>query len=378
MKTKVFLIIILIICALPGCVKEFQPKTNNYDDLLVVDGAITNEKGPYTITLSKSTKIIQFSSLKLYSKCKVEIMDNIGNKEELKETSAGIYKTDSLNGIQGIIGRKYKIKITTPESERYESTEEEIKKPIGIQAVYPELQHKNDPELFYGRDGYQFYVNTEKPATDTNCYLWVLEKTYKFKTDFPISSYYNADLKIKPFYPPDSLRLCYKHENILEVFVLSTANKSQTQTTRIPLNYEDNYTKALTIRYSLNVKQYTLTESTYKYWETIKKITDKQGELYTQQPYQAKNNIINLTNSDKPALGYFMAAGVATKRIFTDALPIAYRYPICPLPPAPQPPLPIDSYRWPIYLYYGKYFSDQGCVDCTVSGFLKKPDYWID
>ncbi|MEO6902476.1 MAG: DUF4249 family protein [Bacteroidia bacterium] len=127
MKTKVLLGVFLIIFTLLGCVKEFQPKTKNYDDLLVVDGAITNVKGPYTITLSKSTKIIQFSSLKPYSKCKVEIMDNIGNKEELKETSAGIYKTDSLNGIQGEVGRKYKIKITTPDGELYESTEEELK-----------------------------------------------------------------------------------------------------------------------------------------------------------------------------------------------------------------------------------------------------------
>ncbi|MEO6902477.1 MAG: DUF4249 domain-containing protein [Bacteroidia bacterium] len=377
MKTKVYLVVFLFItiCVLPACVKDFQPTTKSYDELLVVDGNITNEKGPYTINLSKSTKITQFSSSKPYSKCRVEIMDNVGNKEELKETLAGIYKTDSINGIQGVVGRKYKIKITTPDGELYESTEEEIKKPIGIQAVYPELQHKNDTK---DRNGYQFYVDTETPATVNNYYLWILDKTYKFKTDFPIHHYYYPDMKVYFFYPSDSLSICYKHENIQEFFILSTANKNQLQTTRIPLCYEDNYTKALTIRYSLNVKQYTLTESTYKYWEAIKKIGSKQGELYTQQPYQIKNNIINLTNSQKPALGYFMAAGLVVKRIFTDALPITYQYPICSLPPLPFPPLPSTSDKWPIYLFHDFYFDDQGCLDCTVSGFLKKPDYWID
>ncbi|MEO6902474.1 MAG: hypothetical protein ABI315_04885 [Bacteroidia bacterium] len=100
--------------------------------------------------------------------------------------------------------------------------------------------------------------------------------------------------------------------------------------------------------------------------------------MYTQQPYQVKNNIINLTNSDKPALGYFMTAGVAIKRIVTDPLLIIYYYPLCPLPDTKHQQLPTDSYRWPIYLYRDLYFINQGCLDCTVSGFLKKPDYWID
>jgi hypothetical protein len=155
MKIKLLFVIFLIIYALPACVKDFQPKTNKYDDLLVVDGTITNEKGSYTITLSKSANINQFAILKPYSKCKVEIMDNIGNKEELKEVTSGIYKTDSINGIQGVVGIKYKIKITTPEGELYESTDEELKKPIGIQTVYPEIQHKNDPKLFNGRDDFE-------------------------------------------------------------------------------------------------------------------------------------------------------------------------------------------------------------------------------
>ncbi|MEO6902475.1 MAG: DUF4249 family protein [Bacteroidia bacterium] len=140
--------------------------------------------------------------------------------------------------------------------------------------VYSEIQHKNDTK---DRSGYQFYVDTETPETDVNYYLGVLDKTYKFKTDFSIYQYYYPDMIVKPFFPSDSLSVCYKHENIPELFILSTVNKSQSQTIRIPLNYEDNYTKALTIRYSLNVKQYTLTESSYKYWDAIKKISDKQG-----------------------------------------------------------------------------------------------------
>ena len=351
MKINPLIFILFFAFAFVSCVKEFQPKVDAYEALLVVDGMITDKPGPYTIKLSTSTKIIQYSAYKPYGKCKVVMMDNAGNKEVLTEVNPGIYKTDSLKGIQGIVGRKYKIAIATPENEFYESAEETLKKSVGIKSVYAEIQHKPDLKLFYGRDGYQFYIDTEIPETDTNYYLWKLESTFKFKTDFPWLD--------NPFIP------CYRTKKIKELFILEKI-KTRSEAVHFPLNFEDTYTKALLIRYSLYVAQYNIDELAYKYWNAIKKIAGNQGELYTQQPYQITNNIKNLSNPEKPALGYFTAAGFSEKRIFVDRPYIPFRYPRCPSGPDT---VDVASKDWP---------REPDCLDCKESGTTQKPDFWVD
>lgn len=47
-------------------------------------------------------------------------------------------------------------------------------------SAYSQLKHKNDPNLFSGKDAYHVYVNPEKFKMDTNYYLWILNKFLKF------------------------------------------------------------------------------------------------------------------------------------------------------------------------------------------------------
>ncbi len=389
MKIKFFqLLFPLLLLVLSACVKEFRPSISTYEDLLVVDGMITDAPGPYTITLSKTSPIKEFSPIKPYSNCTVEIKDDQGNQEILTEVAAGVYKTDSLTGLQGIVGRKYKCTILTPGGERYESEEQLIKKDAGIKSVYAEVEHHADPKFFYGRNGYQFFVDIEKPLTDSACFLWQLECTYKFNVDTLIYYYYEGGGVIKPFSNHDSLLTCYRTEPIKKIYVLNTTSQSEELLTRFPLNYEDNYSEALRIRYSLNVTQLTINRSAYTYWNSLKKIMENQGELYAQQPYQVKSNVINVRNPDKPALGFFMAAGLSEKRVFVDKIGPPYFYDTnCgkPVPPFDGDLLSelliTEPADWPIYLFglvSDAATYDQKCIDCRKKGILKKPDFWVE
>ena len=347
MRINATFILIFILLSFTSCIKEFIPNVKKYDELLVVEGAITDKPGPYTVKVSMSGKLQQLSYNPL-SECIVEIADNTGNSETLTEVSEGIYKTDS-SGIQGVVGRKYKVKISTPEGQLYESQEEVLEKGVGIQSLNAELEHKEkSPDFFWGRDGYQFYVDAENALRDTVYYVWLMESTYKFQVDLL-------------FFGSPALRTCYRTQPIFEIHTFNSAAQSQHQVKRFPLRYEDNYTKALTIRYCLKVDQYTLNEKAYTYWNTLQKMSTGQGSLFPQQPYQVNGNVINISDPKKPALGYFMVAGMDEKRIFVDRPPIGFRYSVCILdtgsPPAPPAP---------------------ACYDCREEGYLEKPDFWID
>lgn len=379
MKTGMIpLLLLLMVVALPSCVRIFVPDVKKYDDALVVDGNINDGPGPYTVNLSKSSRPQEKSKYVPYEHCTVVIQDNTGNSTTLREQAPGVYRTDSTS-FRGIPGNLYSVHITTAENEKYESSPEILKKGIKIQSVYGELEHKADPQLFYGRDGYQFYVDAEPLSTTDNYFFWRLQCTYRFRADYPICCYY--DNGMHPVLDEDTLRNCYRTVDILDLFLLNTNELHQSEVRRFPVHYEDNYTKALSIRYSLNVSQFTISENAFNYWNIIKKIRDAGGELFTQQPYQVPNNLKCITNPDKPVLGYFMAAGISEKRIFLNPSNLIIREGKCVVGGqqfyadkwfAQRPD------QWPVFYATPFYYLAPECVDCRKTGTLIRPSFWED
>ena len=217
--------------------------------------------------------------------------------------------------------------------------------------------------------------------------LRTVQSTYKFRTDFQTYAYY-ANGKRNKIVNRDTVSVCYRTVDVLDLFLFNGNLSKQLPIKRMPLHYEDNYTKALSIRYSLKVSQFTITKPAYEYWNTIKKLRDMQGELYTQQPYRIKNNLRNKTHPEKPALGYFTVAGIMEKRIFVNP-PKNFqgRYDMCTVDDAPVKHLDdMLSNRpdlWPFFLidpaiYQGDFWVDRECVDCRTRGVLEKPKFWID
>jgi hypothetical protein len=384
MKTRwLWIFISCMVLSYTSCVRSFVPDIDKYEELMVVDGFITDDPGPYTIKLSKSAKLQERSKFNPYTGCKVYVEDESGNKVNATEQSPGIYQTDSL-AFRGIAGKKYKLNISTPDGETYESRSEELVKALAIQSLEAQVEHKGDPNVFAGRDGYQFYVNAETPATRDNYLMWKMECTYKFQSDYLIYSYWDNGEHLVSH--TDTFMICYRTLDIAELYLLNTNEQSQKEIKKIPIHYEDNYTKALTIRYSLKVSQFTLNEAAFTYWNAVKKMMSEGGDLYTTQPFQVRNNLINRTHPDKPVLGYFTVAGLSEKRIFVNHPAIKNRMDVCD-PPDPKDP-PIVWYQnnpavWPVFLVSltgtGKgMYLPQECVDCRILGTQTKPSFWED
>lgn len=383
---KVSKLLFLCFCMLGmcfSCVRSFTPEIEKYDALLVVDGWLTDAPGPYTIKLSTSSQLKELSTYTPYGGCKLFITDDVGNKFLLTEKNTGVYETDSA-GFRGMAGRRYKLHITTVGGDEVESNEEELQQPAEIDNVYGELEHRADPSKYFGRDGYQFYIDLKPMPTNDNYFFWNMQSTYKFRADFPIFFYYDNGKRYEVL-NNDTLRTCYRTVDILDIFILNTSDLKQADVKHFPLNYEDNYTKALSIRYSLNVKQFKINQSCYEYWSDIKKLRDAQGDLYTQQPYQVKNNLMNLTHPEVPVLGYFTVGGFSEKRIFVNTPPVEARYDVCVIQGDPVKHLDDFLWKhpdlWPYFFpekTYGDHFIDQGCLDCRKTGVLEKPSFWID
>ncbi len=378
MKTKPIIIIgMLLLVVVYSCEEEYWPEIDNYENLLVVNGSIHTGKGPYKVVLSLSSPVQESAFLPLEG-CEVAIQESTGYTETLGEVEPGIYMT-SPDGIRGQAGHKYKVTIKTKEGKRYESEYKVIPEPIGIDTIYAELEYKQDIDMSHDLVGYRFILNSNKSASDTNYFFWNLTETYEFTSDFYIDYIYKGYIEKFPNF--DSVYRCWKTETVPEIFILNTAELSTSQVKNFPLIYVTTETKKLTIRYSLLVEQFTIDYENYKFWRDINNQITEGGGLFTSQPFQIRGNVKNVTNPDEAVLGYFMVAGISTKRIFVNRPPVDFYYQKCN---------PITDLRglgftkppdWPIYLTVlpsgKKAYSSEFCFDCTLKGGnLNPPEFW--
>ncbi len=380
------IVLILSLIFILSCEEKYWPELDgNYQNVIVVDGMITNGQPPYTVKLSLSSNV-DAPEFVVLSGYEVKIADDLGNIEVLDELEAGTYVTSPV-GMQGVIGRGYKIILKSPEGKIYESGFEEIKNPVGIQSVYTELEYETSEAFPYEVPGYQFYIDTYTAENDLSYLLWSLDETYKYESDYLIDFYYDGNLHIFP--NSDSLKTCWHSGKVYPFFVESTGGLSEPRFTNYPLHFVNTKTRRLSIRYSLLVNQYTISEEAYVFWNGIKEQNAGSGDLYYSQPYQLRGNVYNANDQDELVLGFFMVAGVSQKRIYINRPPpmVNMYYPVCYLSQGDY-----EDYGWmfvggtaadwPLYVTEGpngRALPNQGCIDCTKKGgTLEKPDWWED
>ena len=83
-----FSVILIVLVSLISCVEEFQPQLNESDELLVVDGKITNLEGPYTIKLSRSSGL-DIHAIEPVAGASVVIIEENGPTVSLTEIEPG-------------------------------------------------------------------------------------------------------------------------------------------------------------------------------------------------------------------------------------------------------------------------------------------------
>ena len=166
---------------------------------------------------------------------------------------------------------------------------------------------------------------------------------------------------------------------VLLTFSVSSSNPI----IEFPLTFVSKDTKKLSIGYSIQLRQYCINEETYNYWNALEDMNNQSGNLYSQQPYQLTGNLKNINNSEEIVLGFFIVAGVDSKRIFAEPRLQTNNY---------ITNCAVDAILLGNLLRFngaGIFYVTEdengtlgvvstGCVDCTLKGGVtEKPDFWI-
>ena len=107
---KVISLILLATVITSSCTEKINLKLKDSSPQLTIEGNISDMPGPYYVILTTSRLYTQDNSFTGVPSAQVVISDDAGNIDTLTETIAGLYQT---NSIQGIVGRTYKLQVTT-------------------------------------------------------------------------------------------------------------------------------------------------------------------------------------------------------------------------------------------------------------------------
>ncbi|MBC8320082.1 MAG: DUF4249 domain-containing protein [Bacteroidetes bacterium] len=378
-QIKNIIAILFLLFSITSCVEKYWPDITKYENILVVDGMLTNGDEPVVVKLSVSSAINNLE-LTPVSGGELYITDEDQIKTYLIEMEPGTYQVhDSF--FRGNVGNSYQLHILLPNGRNYISDICRLTSPSPIDSLYGLLESPEYISDKKEKHGYQFYIDNHSNTADTCYYLWKLSHTYEYKSTFDID--YIWDGAIIPYPDPDSLRTCWRTTNVNEIFTYSTEYLDPPVIINFPLNFISTKTKMLSIKYSLLVKQLSISEDAFNFWDALRQQDIEQGNLYSQQPIQIVGNIHNVNNANEPVLGYFTIAGVTEKRIFVRRPGLRFYYDIC------EPDFEALAYInfsnpefWPIYLTI---IPDRGlagaaqevCFDCRLEGGnIIPPDFW--
>lgn len=379
-KLVVLLGFILI---LSGCIEEFNPEINNFDELLVINGSIIKGDSIQTITISKSKPFYEteYNGITGYQ---VRVENDQSIQFPFTETTTGIY-TAVIPEAYLAYNSKFKLRVIGPDGSEYESEYESILESAPIDEIYP-INEPYQSSSEQHNEGLQFYVDLKASGNSNRNYRWKLEETWEYRSSFAIDGYfYPANSTLEILARDYSLYYCWSTEDVKDIYTASTENLSINEKKMIPLIYVPGGSIKLFHQYSLLVKQYVLSESAYEYWERNRIATAESGGLYQTQPSQSKSNIYNINNPNEIVLGFFWASSYTQKRISYDDGPLIKSNSYLCIADTldlgnPSVDFNIDFYyitvisQTPAATFLG--ISSNSCFDCTQrGGVTTKPDF---
>ncbi|KPK82636.1 MAG: hypothetical protein AMS27_14410 [Bacteroides sp. SM23_62_1] len=362
--------------------EPYTPDIRQSQESLVVEGLLTDQPGIQTIYLSRSSPYSDPGFIPERD-CLVRVVDENGNSYLFYDQGEGVYQRFMMAS-QLVRGTAYKLSILTTEGKEYESNYEILPFPCPlIDSVYFETETVGtfDPEQ--PLEGIQFYIDLDAEEDQARNYRWELVETWEYYAAHIITDYYDGELHKMD--DPFKYHHCWYTGRISNIYTSSTKHSVSNRINRYPLYFVSNQTNRLKIRYSLLVKQFSLSDEAYQYWDQMRRQHQESGGLYETQPAQIRGNVYNINDPEELVLGFFNVASSLDKRIFVDAQSELGFPPIdCTLDTI------YNMYEIPPPVYYPVYMRSLNpmggppygvgrgiCFDCTTEGgSTVKPDFW--
>jgi hypothetical protein len=382
-------IVISFIVTTESCVEPIVPELNNDDSelKLVVDAKITDQEGPFRVRLTRSVKVNVMFYLDPVLDADVHIYDDKGNSFPLFGDKNGWYESSDKK-LKGIPGNSYTLSIATADGMQYESSSVLMEEAAEIDSLYFEEVSRTrfENNKTFEENWLDILLDSHDPEGKIKYWWFEFEETWQVRmlTDYISVQHSPPDApsnitKENISVSADKI-VCWVTKPSKSILIESTVSSMENEIKRFPLRSLGPGEDKLHIRYSILVKQSSISPELYDFWKLLKDVNENSGGIYDKMPAQIYGNISCCDGKSK-ALGYFSALSVKTKRLFIDetqhnvetvsAYQGCYYYDFDQIPWVPKSYFGINTNNG-----RNVYCSADYCADCRSYGTNIKPAFW--
>jgi hypothetical protein len=326
-KTIFFLPIFLLSMINSACIEKYDTYPTLTAEILLIEGLITNQLEADTVVVSYSKGKGTNIEIIPVKNCKLSIITEDGINYNLVEGLDGKYYTPT--NLVKQIGKSYKLKMSIPNGDNFESNFEKMTEVPSAKAydVFDEKAILNSKGNTF-RKGNKVYIDFQDSANETNQYLF----KYKYYEQIEIcKTCFNDKILLEdgltcvhvvlvPY--QYILMLDYKcrgncwdiyYDSSINIFSDVYTNGKIVKGLFIGTIPYVNYAGAL-----IEIKQYSLSSEVYRFYNSLSLQGQKTGSLTDTPASPIVGNIRNIDNPQKTVSGYFGASAVKYIRYFVD------------------------------------------------------------
>lgn len=363
---------LMLFLTVTACVDPIQFDAPPPGDVIIVDGSITDDPGPYVINIIRGVGLDADSTVKsLVTGAKIVLHSDKGESEAYTEVAAGKYETGGL--IRGTVGSSYHITLEMPGGGTFKSQPEKIlpsgrvtniryqyearliRKPTGdipadVLNIFADADNAGASESSFVRWRFR---GTYKTGTNPQLHQTWLQGCCTYPTPWPCSGY-----EVEPGPGGGSVLVkkrdctcctCYVKDyesspHLSDNEAVSDGQFRNMKISEVPINRSTFFEK-----YRVEIEQMTISKNAFDFFKTIRTQKDGVSNLFQPPPGQLRGNI-DAVNANYKIVGVFWAASINRNAIYITENDLPYR-------------LPEDIKPYP-------------CTDLFANSTTIKPDYW--
>jgi hypothetical protein len=303
-----------------GCIERYYPEEDDMrTGTLVINAHLTNRTGEQVIEISRSAGLT-YPSFDPVSGSLVEVIREDGEFREFLEFKPGYYKAE-LDASFLQTGASFMLHVSTPDGNEYESRFDMLHSVPAIDSLYYLVETNSFASESDSISGIRFYCDFSYDKEDYEYIRWELIETYEFHNrDLKFFILDSLNHRVKELPDTSIYQICYITNELSTIFSMSLGALNLGLYVKKPFGFVPNnqQEQKLHHKYSLLVKQYSLGQEAFHYWNELKKTSQEKGGLNDRQPALLKSNIQNVNDETEIVLGFFSMAGVVERRAFAE------------------------------------------------------------
>ena len=303
------------------CSEFYDPLLEVPENILVVEGLLTDAPGPHYVKLFRSAPFNQQQNQLPLQNAVVQVEDNTGYIEIFNEITPGYYQ--STQGFRGIPGRQYTLKIITPDGEEYHSRSQLLipvtRKIDNLTGIY------KDDKIIETPDNEGEVIIESIEAIEVFGDVWNIPGTFprmRFEVDILIQ-YWMMEEQRTPDNPSDPPVFYCRIRNRAGDYPNITKAREHTASRDIVNHnfgyipkekkyYQGTRSFGYIDRRIFIIDHYSLNEESYNYYRNLEKLINAEGRLFDPVAVRLDGNVYSPDDETKIALGFFEVSGKAS------------------------------------------------------------------